>query len=140
MAECVFCAIVHGSSKAEIVFRDDDVIAFLDHRPLLPGHVLVAPVRHFDDLDALPEELVGPLFSRMRLVKRALVRALGADGAFVAINDRVSQSVPHLHIHVVPRRKGDGLFREALVWKRTPYRSAEEMTAVAERVRAALAR
>ena len=137
---CVFCAIVAGGEPAAIVFRDDDVIAFLDHRPLLPGHVLVAPVRHVDDLEHLPEALIAPLFSRVRAVERALVSALGADGGFVALNDRVSQSVPHLHVHVVPRRRGDGLFREALVWKRTSYRSSDEMTSVAERLRAALER
>jgi histidine triad (HIT) family protein len=139
MVTCAFCAIVAGTAKAEIVMRDDVAIAFLDHRPLQPGHVLVAPVTHFATIDDLPETQIGPLFSRVRVVKRALESSLRADGAFIALNDRVSQSVPHVHVHVVPRWKGDGLFSRALVWKRQPYRSSDEMAALASKVRAALA-
>ena len=134
----MFCDIARGTAKAEIVFRDDRFIAFLDHRPLQRGHTLVAPVDHVATLDDLPEAQVGPLFSRVRVVKLALEAALASDGAFIAINDRVSQSVPHLHVHVVPRWKGDGLFSRALVWKRQPYRSDEERAAVASTVRAAI--
>ena len=135
---CVFCAIASGAVKAEIVFRDDGVVAFLDHRPLQAGHTLVAPVAHVATFDALPEAQIGPLFSRVRLVKRALEAALQADGAFIALNDRVSQSVPHLHVHVVPRWQKDGLFR-TLVWKRQPYRSDAEMASVAEKIRVSAA-
>ena len=134
----MFCAIARGEAAAEIVFRDEAVIAFLDHRPLQRGHTLVAPVAHIATLDDLPEAQIGPLFSRVRLVKRALETALRADGAFVALNDRVSQSVAHIHVHVVPRWKNDGLFSRALVWRRQPYRSAAEMATLAEGVRAAL--
>src|SRR5439155_9869116 len=135
MTECVFCAIVRGSEKAEFVFRDDVVVAFLDHRPLQRGHTLVAPVAHVATFDDLPEAQIGPLFSRVRLVKRALESALRADGAFIALNDRVSQSVAHLHVHVVPRWRNDKLFSAALVWKRQPYRSEEEITAIGASVR-----
>jgi histidine triad (HIT) family protein len=139
-AQCVFCAIARGAEKAEVVFRDDTVIAFLDHRPLQRGHTLVAPLAHAAVLDDLPEAQIGPLFSRVRLVKRALESALHADGAFIAMNDRVSQSVAHVHVHVVPRWKNDGLFSRALVWKRQPYRSEEEMRALADAIRAAPSR
>ena len=135
----MFCEIVRGSSKAEIVYRDDVVVAFLDHRPLQRGHTLVVPIAHAATLDDLPEATLGPIFSRVRRVKRALESALNADGAFIAVNDRVSQSVAHVHLHVVPRWKADGLFSRALVWKRQPYRSEGEIAALAETVRAALA-
>jgi len=139
MAECVFCAILRGSLEAEIVFRDEAVVAFLDHRPLQRGHTLVAPTSHVGTLDELPEDQLAPLFSRVRLVKRGLESALGADGAFIAINDRVSQSVPHLHVHVVPRWRGDRLFSGALLWKRQPYRSGDEMATLAEELRRSIA-
>ena len=136
---CVFCDIARGAGKAEIVYRDETVIAFLDHRPLQRGHTLVAPIAHVATFDDLPETQIGPLFSRVRLVKRALEASLHADGAFVALNDRVSQSVAHVHVHVVPRWKNDGLFSRALVWKRQPYRDGE-MATVAAAVREAVSR
>jgi histidine triad (HIT) family protein len=136
----VFCAILSGTASAEIVYRDESVAAFLDHRPLQPGHVLVVPVAHVPTLADLPEAQLGPLFARARLVARALEAALSADGAFLAVNDRVSQSVPHVHVHVVPRWRNDKLFSGALIWKRQPYRSQEEMSALGAKIREATVR
>lgn len=139
MADCPFCSIARGDGPAEVVHQDEHVVAFLDRAPLIHGHVLVATREHVADLDTLPAGLVGPLFSAVQLISRAMPGALAADGTFTAINTRISQSVPHMHVHVVPRRKGDGLFRAGLVWKRTPYPEgkAEE---VAGLLRAAIAR
>lgn len=105
------------------VYRDSRVVAFLDHRPVFKGHVLVIPVRHVDTIVDLPSELVGPLFGTAQRVAGAMGAALGADGSFVAVNNVVSQSVPHLHVHVVPRSKGDGL--RGFFWPRTRYAEGE---------------
>ena len=118
---CLFCSIVAGGSPATIVASDDEVVAFLDIRPLFPGHVLVAPRAHVETLTDLPTERVGPLFERVQHMTRAVQQAMGAQGTFVAINNTVSQSVPHLHVHVVPRTKGDGL--KGFFWPRTKYAS-----------------
>ncbi len=133
--EDVVCAVVAGELDAEVVLRTDDVIAFLDHRPVFKGHVLVCPVRHVDDLTDLPDELLVPLFAAARRVAAAVGPALGAQGSFVAINNVISQSVPHLHVHVVPRSKGDGL--RGFFWPRTRY-AAGELADYAERLRRAL--
>lgn len=125
MKPCVFCAIARGEADAHLVHSDDRVIAFLDRAPLLPGHTLVIPREHTDTLDDLREDLVGPLFALVRRVSRAQQAAFGVDGTFTGINTRVSQSVPHLHAHVVPRREGDGLFRAGIVWHRTRYGPGE---------------
>ena len=106
---CLFCQIARGQTPAARVLETETVIAFLDHRPLFPGHCLVIPREHVDTLGDLPGPLTGPLFEAAAAVARALEAGLGADGTFVAVNNRVSQSVPHLHVHVVPRRRGDGL-------------------------------
>lgn len=137
---CVFCAIVRGESETFKVFEDELTVAFLDHRPLLHGHCLLVPKTHVETLPELPEGLVAPLFGTARLLARAVEEGLGADGSFVAINNKVSQSVPHLHVHVVPRRKGDGLFSQNLVWKRTPYRNDADRRAVQEKIRTAVER
>jgi histidine triad (HIT) family protein len=137
MARCIFCAIVDGTLSAEIVARDEATLAFLDHRPLFPGHVLVVPRAHHVTLGELPVELVTPLFSAARRIARAVEEALGAEGTFVAMNNRVSQSVPHLHVHVVPRRKGDGL--KGFFWPRHPYESEDERRRIAASIRAAVA-
>jgi histidine triad (HIT) family protein len=92
-----------------IVFEDDSTLAFLDHRPLFPGHTLVIPKQHFETLVDLPSAMVPTFFWNVQLLSRAVERAMDAEGTFVAMNNRVSQSVPHLHVHVVPRRKKDGL-------------------------------
>ena len=110
---CVFCAIVAGRSPAHVVLDEPDVLAFLDVRPLFPGHTLLVPRRHVEVLTDLPAERVGPYFVAAQRVAGAMESVLGAAGSFVAINNRVSQSVPHLHTHVVPRNRKDGL-RDAL--------------------------
>jgi histidine triad (HIT) family protein len=120
---CVFCDIVAGKIPAYCVYEDASVLAFLDHRPLLPGHVLVVPRTHYATLGDLPSAEVGPLFLTVQRLALAVERGLAADGSFVAVNIRISQSVPHLHVHVVPRRKNDGLFGKTFQWMRRPYPS-----------------
>ena len=121
MSACVFCDIVAGRVPSYNVYESDSTLAFLDHRPLLPGHVLVVPKTHYAALDDLPDATVGPLFGEVKALARAVETGLKADGSFVAINIRISQSVPHLHVHVVPRRKNDGLFGKTFQWMRRPY-------------------
>lgn len=134
---CLFCRLARGELPAEVVLATDDVLGFLDHRPLFPGHCLVIPRAHVGTLPELPDRLLGPLFSTVRRVAAAVESALDAQGTFVAMNNRVSQSVPHLHVHVVPRRRGDGL--KGFFWPRHGYRDDGERTRVAGRLRAALA-
>ena len=105
MAECLFCDIAGGRLDAEIVYEDEAAVAFLDHRPLFPGHVLVSPRQHCETLPDLPAMRLAPLFAAVQLLARAVERGLDAGGSFVAINNKVSQSVPHLHVHVVPRTR-----------------------------------
>jgi histidine triad (HIT) family protein len=119
----VICQIVSGELEAAVVARDDQVIAFLDHRPVFKGHVLVAPTRHVDTLLTLSSELMVPLLTMTQRIAAAISDALGAQGTFVAINNVVSQSIPHLHVHVVPRTKGDGL--RGFFWPRTHYAAGE---------------
>ena len=135
---CPFCAIAAGRADAHVVLEDPGSIAFLDHRPLFPGHCVLIPREHRVTLTDLPFDGVGPLFESVQLLARAVERALGAEGTFVAINNRVSQSVAHLHVHVVPRRRKDGL--RGFFWPRTRYETDEHMTAVAASVRAAVDR
>jgi len=125
---CLFCRIVSGEVPATIVYEDDNSIAFLDHRPLFHGHTLLVPRVHVETLSDLPVSQVGPFFKTAQLLSRAIEPALDAEGTFVAMNNRVSQSVPHLHVHVVPRRRKDGL--KGFFWPRTKYKSEEEMLAV----------
>jgi histidine triad (HIT) family protein len=134
---CAFCAIAAGRTPAALVQGDARHVAFLDHRPLFPGHVLVIPRAHVETLVELPSDAVGPLFGAARRIAAALERGLGAQGSFVAVNNRVSQSVPHLHVHVVPRTKGDGL--RGFFWPRAKYASEAEMQRVAAAIRDALA-
>jgi histidine triad (HIT) family protein len=136
MPECVFCKIITGEIDANIVFEDEISLAFLDHRPLFPGHCLLVPRKHFETLGDLPENLIGPFFSDVQLLARAVEAALEAEGTFVAMNNRVSQSVPHLHVHVVPRRRKDGL--KGFFWPRNKYENAEQMNEVERSIRAAL--
>ena len=121
-----------------MVLEDERSAAFLDQRPLFPGHCLLIPREHYETLIDLPPELVGPLFQNARLLARAVEVGLGAEGSFVAINNRVSQSVPHLHIHIVPRRKGDGL--RGFFWPRQRYASEAEMAEIARKLREAIDR
>lgn len=131
----VVCKIARGELDAAVVLRTDEVIGFLDHRPVFKGHVLLSPIRHVDTLLDLPTELMTPLLTAAQQVADALGSALGCQGTFVAMNNVVSQSVPHLHIHIVPRTKGDGL--RGFFWPRTKYADGEQ-EAYAERIRSAL--
>jgi len=133
----VFCAIAGGDHPAEIVLADDVTVAFLDARPVFKGHVLVIPREHYETLADLPAGLVGPLFTRVQRISAALPAALGAQGTFVAMNNVVSQSVPHVHVHVVPRTRGDGL--RGFFWPRQKYADGAEAAAYAQRIRDALA-
>jgi histidine triad (HIT) family protein len=136
-ADCLFCAIVAGEKPAYVVLDDDQVVAFLDVRPLFPGHTLVVPKAHHVTLTDLPVPLVGPFFERVRLVGRAVQEAMGSTGTFVAMNNLVSQSVPHLHVHVVPRNPKDGL--RGFFWPRSRYEDDDAAEAVASSLRVALA-
>lgn len=120
-----------------MVWQGDDVVAFLDHRPLFPGHVLVVPRRHVATLEDLPNHLIGPMLHAARRMSRAVRSALDAEGTFVAINNEVSQSVPHLHVHVVPRRRGDGL--RGFFWPRHPYQDDGHRARVRDAIAAAAA-
>lgn len=135
-ARCAFCSIARGDLGAHVVLDESHAIAFLDHRPLFHGHVLLCPREHHETLADLPPEQVGPLFATARLLSSAVPAATGAQGSFVALNNRVSQSVPHLHVHVVPRVRGDGL--RGFFWPRTSYADEAEAGATAEAIRAAL--
>ncbi len=136
-ANCLFCQIAAGAVPAVSVFEDQISMAFLDHRPLFPGHCLLVPREHYETLSDLPPKLVGPFFSNVQLLTRAVERALNAEGSFVAINNRVSQSVPHLHAHIVPRRRKDGL--KGFFWPRNKYESEEEKLKVQQAIRLTIA-
>jgi histidine triad (HIT) family protein len=135
---CVFCGIVRGETATAMVFEDEVAVAFLDHRPLLAGHCLLVPRVHAETLPDLPEELLAPFFRDVQLLTRAVEKGLEAEGSFVAVNNRISQSVPHLHVHVVPRWKGDGLFSAKLLWKRAPYRDDAARRLVQAKIRRAI--
>jgi histidine triad (HIT) family protein len=126
---CLFCRMIQGEVATPVVYESEVAFAFLDHRPLFPGHCLVLPRRHIETLATVPPEVLGPFFAEVQLVTRAVEVAMEAQGSFVAMNNRISQSVPHLHVHVVPRNRGDGL--KGFFWPRTRYASGEET----ERVR-----
>jgi len=137
-ADCLFCAIVAGEKDSHRVLEDDELVAFLDHRPLFPGHTLIVPRQHVETLADLPEDLVPVVFRAAQRFAIAMEEALAAKGSFVAINNRVSQSVPHLHVHVVPRRPKDGL--RGFFWPRQRYRDERHAANTAEALRAALSR
>jgi histidine triad (HIT) family protein len=134
--QCLFCRMILGEVATPVVYRSDTAFAFLDHRPLFPGHCLVLPGLHVETLTDLPSDLLGPFFAEVQLLTRAVEGATDAQGSFVAINNRVSQSVPHLHVHVVPRNRGDGL--KGFFWPRTTYESDEEMEKMRTSVAAAV--
>ena len=136
-ADCIFCRIAAGELPGNIIHRDLRVIAFLDRSPLFLGHTLVVPRVHVDTLDDLSPDIVGPLFEVARRMSIAVQRALKADGSFVAVNTRVSQSVPHVHVHVVPRTEGDGFFSPRPLWKRRSYADEADAAAYAARIRTA---
>jgi histidine triad (HIT) family protein len=133
---CTFCAIAAGELAAHTVLADDDVVAFLDTRPVFKGHTLLVPRTHVVTLPDLPAELRDPFLSHAQRLATAMVEGLGAQGSFVAMNNTVSQSVPHLHCHVVPRTKGDGL--RGFFWPRTTYTDDAEAAGYAERLTSAL--
>jgi histidine triad (HIT) family protein len=134
---CPFCAIAAGEAEAEVVLEDERFLAFLDNRPLFHGHALLIPREHHETLADLPDELVGPLFANARLLARAIPEAMEKPGSFVALNNVVSQSVPHLHVHVVPRKPKDGL--RGFFWPRTKYESPTEMAEAGRAIRARVA-
>jgi histidine triad (HIT) family protein len=136
VVECLFCSAVSGKLDVDEVWSSSEVFAFLDHRPVFKGHVLVVPRQHVEVLGDLPADAVGPYFRDVQRLAVAVERGLGAGGTFVAVNNRVSQSVPHLHTHIVPRTKGDGL--RGFFWPRTKYDSAEESAQYAARIAAAV--
>jgi histidine triad (HIT) family protein len=138
LSRCVFDDIIAGALPAAVVYDDPSVLAFLDHRPLLPGHILVVPKTHYETLGDLPIEQLGPFFVAVQRLAETVETAMHADGSFVAINIRISQSVPHLHVHVVPRRKGDGLFGKNFQWMRRPYPSEAVMRETQRAIQAAL--
>ncbi len=131
-ALCAFCKIANHEVAARLVFEDAVSLAFLDHRPVFPGHCLLITKDHHETLADLPANLIGPFFANAQLLARAIELAMEAHGTFVAINNRVSQSVPHLHVHVVPRRRKDGL--RGFFWPRYPY----ESEAAADKVQASI--
>ena len=133
---CVFCSIISGEVPAEIVLDEPDFVAFLDARPVFKGHTLLATRSHVETLTDLPDQLFGPVMSATQRLAAAVKAALGAQGSFVAVNNTVSQSVPHLHVHVVPRTKGDGL--RGFFWPRTRYADDDEAERYAENLRRAL--
>jgi histidine triad (HIT) family protein len=136
VADCLFCGIVAGSTPAFVVADDPTGFAFLDTRPVFKGHVLVVPRAHVTVLGDLPAADLAPYFTLVQRLSLAVEAALGAGGTFVAMNNKVSQSVPHLHTHVVPRTKGDGL--RGFFWPRTRYTTPDEATSYASKIAAAL--
>ena len=133
--QCTFCGVIGGASDSAVVFEDEVSLAFLDNRPLFPGHCLLVPKEHHETIHDLPQELVSTLFLNAQRLSRAVESALGAEGTFIAINNKVSQSVPHLHIHIVPRRRGDGL--RGFFWPRQKYRDDEHIREVQDAIREA---
>ena len=133
---CVFCGIINGDTQAEIVYSDEHLLGFLDIRPLFPGHTLLVPREHHETLADLPPELISPLFTATQRLSKAVPAAMGAQGTFVAMNNKVSQSVPHLHVHVAPRNPKDGL--KGFFWPRTKYTDDDHLHVTGESIRRAL--
>jgi histidine triad (HIT) family protein len=136
MGACVFCEVVVGDRPAHLVLETDEAVAFLDTRPLFKGHTLLMPREHVETFPDLSHDLVGPFFAHAQRLATAMEAGLGAAGSFVAMNNRISQSVPHLHVHIVPRNHKDGL--RGFFWPRTKYASDEEAADFAARLRGAL--
>lgn len=133
---CAFCKIAHHDDGFRVL-EDEHTIAFLDHRPLFPGHCLLIPRNHFETIQDLPDSLLAPLFANVRMLSAAVELGMHAEGTFIATNNRVSQSVPHFHVHIVPRTKGDGL--KGFFWPRRKYKSPDEIDEVLRALRAAIA-
>ncbi|GAA3122826.1 histidine triad (HIT) family protein [Kribbella aluminosa] len=136
MADCLFCSIIAGTTPAQLVLDTADVVGFLDIRPVFKGHTLIVPRAHVPTMVEMSDEVMVPLFGAARSVAAAVRTAFDAQGSFVAVNNVVSQSVPHLHVHVVPRTKGDGL--RGFFWPRTKYADTAEAEEYAGKLRAAL--
>jgi histidine triad (HIT) family protein len=135
--DCPFCKIVRSEAQSYIVFEDDISLSFLDRRPLFPGHCLLIPKSYYEMLIDLPASLVGPLFQNAQFIARAMEKGLEAEGTFVAINNRISQSVPHLHIHIVPRHKKDGL--KGFFWPRQHYKDEATILGIQGTLRSTVA-
>ena len=133
---CLFCQVASRDLDSLIVYEDAHSLAFLDHRPVFPGHCLLIPKTHYETLADLPPALIEPFFSAAQRLARAVESGMHAEGSFVAINNRVSQSVPHLHVHIVPRKKKDGL--RGFFWPRSKYASEESALAARDAIVAAL--
>ncbi|MBI4526387.1 MAG: HIT family protein [Deltaproteobacteria bacterium] len=133
--DCAFCKVIQGKAERYAVLEDEVSLAFLDRRPLFPGHCLLIPKEHYETLIDVPSPLIAPLFANAKLLAQALEEALDAEGSFLAINNRVSQSVPHLHIHIVPRKKKDGL--RGFFWPRQRYPDENSIVQIQNAVRAA---
>ncbi len=137
---CKFCAIVRGEEKSFTVHADSLSFAFLDHRPLAIGHVLLVPAVHYATIAELPENLAAALAVRAKRLSAAVMDAFAAEGSFLALNNVVSQSVPHVHFHIVPRHKGDGLFSSGFIWKRVAYENDAGREEAAQKIRMAMAK
>jgi histidine triad (HIT) family protein len=137
-ADCAFCQVAGGTREAVVVLDEPHAVGFLDHRPLFPGHCLLIPRAHHETLADLPQDQIKPFFGTTQLLARAVQEAMGAQGSFVAMNNVVSQSVPHLHVHVVPRNRKDGL--RGFFWPRHKYESEKQMAKTRDVIRTALER
>lgn len=137
MKNCTFCKLIGREVEGHVVFEDEVSLAFLDRKPLFPGHCLLVPKDHYETIVDLPTNLITPLFRNVQLLAHAVEKGLEADGSFVAINNRVSQSVPHLHIHIVPRRRKDGL--KGFFWPRHPYKDQEDILKIQNVLRSTIA-
>lgn len=135
-AGCVFCQVASKGVESLIVFEDDKTIAFLDYRPLFPGHVLLIPKVHCETLSDLPYNMVEPVFANAKRLAQAVETGMRAEGSFIGLNNRVSQSVPHLHVHIVPRRKKDGL--KGFFWPRRRYENQDAAVAAQQAIIEAL--
>ena len=137
MSDCIFCRIISGAIPADIVWSTEHCVVFLDAKPLFPGHVLIVPRQHYETLSDLPETEIAPLYGCVQKVARVMESALGAEGSFTCNNNKISQTVPHLHVHVMPRRKGDGM--RGFFWPRHDYTGDSHRAEVVEKLRKALA-
>src|SRR5258708_2744939 len=133
---CKFCKIVRRETESQLVYEDDASLAFLDYKPLFPGHVLLVPKSHYETLADIPSSIMQQLFLNLQLIARAVESGLQAEGSFIAMNNRISKSVPHAHIHVVPRRKGDGL--KGFFGPRHAYKDVTEMVRARNAIRLAI--
>src|ERR1700681_1640863 len=135
--DCAFCKILRDPAGNDIVYENESSLAFLDHRPLFPGHCLVIPKIHLETIHDLPDSLLAPFFSAVKMLAAAIEQAMQAQGTFIAANNRISQSVPHFHVHVVPRKKSDAL--KGFFWPRGKYKTQEEIASVVGALRSAIA-